>query len=337
MTTERPRVDTKALKQAIPLVEIARQYTTLKQISQRGEFAGPCPLCGGRDRFHVKGERFYCRQCRPRGGDVIDLVQLVEGISFKNACERLAGPFACSERPSPILPVRAAPPEEGSVPVWRTESFQRSAQRTLKATQRRLLSREGAAGQHYLLGRGLMPETWYTYQLGFGTSFHPWQQCQMPAIFIPWFTSDGAAISAMQHRFFDPTLAKAERYALKPGSQPLVFGLQALTPADLVVVVEGEFNGMTLHQVGLPALSIGSETNRNHHHTLALLQTQLAPYPQIAVWLDQPAAGQHLAELLQHSQPVRKEIMVIDSHGQDANELLCTDDLYTFLQALSLL
>jgi DNA primase len=261
-------------------------------------------------------------------------VQLVEGVSFKEACERLAGPFTCSERPSRILPAQPATLEEERAPMWHTERFQKSAERTLKATQRRLLSREGAAGQHYLLGRGLLPETWCTYHLGFGTTFHPWQQRQMPAIFIPWFTADGGAISAIQHRFVEPTLAKAERYALKPGSEPLVFGLQALTPGDRLVVVEGEFNGMTLHQVGLPALSIGSESNRRHPETLCLLQDQLAPYKQIAVWLDQPGAGQQLVELLQ---PCPKAITLVDSQGQDANDLLCSGELYTFLRTLSLL
>ncbi len=71
MTTERNRIDTDAIKQSIDLVGFARQYTSLKQISTRGEgeFEGPCPCCGGKDQFHVKGQRFYCRKCYPRGGD----------------------------------------------------------------------------------------------------------------------------------------------------------------------------------------------------------------------------------------------------------------------------
>lgn len=46
---------------------------------------GPCPICGGRDRFRFtnhNGEgRYYCNQCGP--GDGFDLVSKVTGKSFK--------------------------------------------------------------------------------------------------------------------------------------------------------------------------------------------------------------------------------------------------------------
>lgn len=59
----------------------------------RVERSGPCPNCGGEDRFNlntVKG-LWFCRQCKDDGGDVIDLVRLVEGCDFVRACEILTG------------------------------------------------------------------------------------------------------------------------------------------------------------------------------------------------------------------------------------------------------
>jgi DNA primase len=52
------------------------------------EYAGPCPWCGGTDRFVVwpsqgKGGRFLCRQCHKKG-DVIDFLK-AEGFSYKQA------------------------------------------------------------------------------------------------------------------------------------------------------------------------------------------------------------------------------------------------------------
>ncbi len=40
---------------------------------------GPCPLCGGTDRlvYKTNEQKFFCRQCRPKGGDVIDLYRLI--------------------------------------------------------------------------------------------------------------------------------------------------------------------------------------------------------------------------------------------------------------------
>ena len=58
-----------------------------------GEFAGPCPKCGGEDRFrvwpdHPKSDtgRFWCRQC-DFSGDGITYRREVDGLSFKEACK----------------------------------------------------------------------------------------------------------------------------------------------------------------------------------------------------------------------------------------------------------
>ena len=55
-----------------------------------GEFAGPCPWCGGTDRFrvwpvHPSGRaRFWCRRCERRG-DSIDLLRELKGLTFREA------------------------------------------------------------------------------------------------------------------------------------------------------------------------------------------------------------------------------------------------------------
>lgn len=58
------------------------------------EYAGPCPACGGHDRFRVwpgPPGRFWCRQCT-WSGDVVTLTRnVVPGCeSFADAVERLA-------------------------------------------------------------------------------------------------------------------------------------------------------------------------------------------------------------------------------------------------------
>jgi DNA primase len=77
---------------AIPIMdEIARRGVKLKQEGK--EFIGPCPLCGGHDRFAVntKKEVWNCRGCNV-GGDVIGLVRHLDGVEFLEACTTLAGP-----------------------------------------------------------------------------------------------------------------------------------------------------------------------------------------------------------------------------------------------------
>lgn len=53
---------------------------------------GPCPACGGKDRFSIDGTKglFYCRRSAT-GGDAIRLVEYVTGANFLGACEILTG------------------------------------------------------------------------------------------------------------------------------------------------------------------------------------------------------------------------------------------------------
>jgi len=60
-----------------------------------GEWAGPCPKCGGDDRFRVWPDhpssetgRFWCRQCDWKG-DGLDYVQELRGLTFREACQEL--------------------------------------------------------------------------------------------------------------------------------------------------------------------------------------------------------------------------------------------------------
>jgi phage/plasmid primase-like uncharacterized protein len=75
--------------------EIARRGVALKR--QGRELVGPCLVCGGEDRFGVNLQKqiWNCRGCG-KGGDVIALVQHVDGASFRAAVETLTG---SAERP----------------------------------------------------------------------------------------------------------------------------------------------------------------------------------------------------------------------------------------------
>lgn len=69
------------------------------------ELVGPCPKCGGSDRFSMNPARnvWNCRGCGV-GGDVIYLVCHTEDLGFLAACERLVGRSAAA----PVDPAHAA-------------------------------------------------------------------------------------------------------------------------------------------------------------------------------------------------------------------------------------
>jgi hypothetical protein len=71
---------------------------------------GPCPVCGGRDRFaiNVMKQVFNCRGCG-RGGDVIDLIRLLDGVGYKQALAILAGGGV---RHAPILKPAVKPADD---------------------------------------------------------------------------------------------------------------------------------------------------------------------------------------------------------------------------------
>jgi hypothetical protein len=81
-------------------VERARNVPIEREIERRGiklngnkiERCGPCPLCGGDDRFSINTAKqvFNCRGCGI-GGDVIKLVEHLDGSDFITACSSLAG------------------------------------------------------------------------------------------------------------------------------------------------------------------------------------------------------------------------------------------------------
>ena len=82
------------------IVEHARSTRIEDELARRGirlrggvDRCGPCPRCGGKDRFSVnlKKQVFNCRGCGA-AGDVIALVQHIDSSDFKEAVAMLAGP-----------------------------------------------------------------------------------------------------------------------------------------------------------------------------------------------------------------------------------------------------
>ena len=78
----------------VTLLELVNRDTPLKRVANTkgGEYAGPCPWCGGDDRFHVwpNDERphYWCRQCN-RHGDAIQYLRDCDGRSYQEARSEL--------------------------------------------------------------------------------------------------------------------------------------------------------------------------------------------------------------------------------------------------------
>lgn len=74
---------------------------------------GPCPTCGGRDRFRFDDQggsgSFYCNRCTPHAGDGLALVQNVFRQPFPETLKTVAGvlglsPDQCTRSRQPLPP-----------------------------------------------------------------------------------------------------------------------------------------------------------------------------------------------------------------------------------------
>jgi hypothetical protein len=121
------------------LVPIERLVAHLKLRRVGRELVGPCPRCGGADRFavYLGKQIFHCRGCRATGG-VIDLCMFLHGCGFAEAVGILAGtPFAGGSL---------------SVPPAKTNDDRRALARRLWAQGTRAID---SPVEDYLAARGI--------------------------------------------------------------------------------------------------------------------------------------------------------------------------------------
>lgn len=125
------------------------------------EYAGPCPSCGGNDRFivwpeRVRGGAFLCRGCSAQGDGIAFLMQF-HGMPYRQACEALhmepqhRGTFTTTPK---LAPVSTMPGKE-----WQQQAaaFLQSCQAGLECNPAAVCA---------LTARGLTPSTAIACGLG---------------------------------------------------------------------------------------------------------------------------------------------------------------------------
>ena len=116
--------------------------------------SGPCPNCGGRDRFSVlmTARKFNCRKCEAKGLNAVSLAMVGDRISFLDACRELTG-----EDP-PRADCRESAEEKAERERRRAAQDRKNAEDAARAVQEQNAYRERErAACHRIWGRGRAP------------------------------------------------------------------------------------------------------------------------------------------------------------------------------------
>jgi DNA primase len=241
-----------------------------------GEYAGPCPWCGGIDRFRVwpERDRFWCRQCG-RSGDSIQYLRTLRGMSYKEACNAVGvRPKAKGRGCGEFIPPKWAPRTTKEP----TKTWRMKAGAFLEWTQKQLLANAGAEIVSWLHGvRGLTDQTIIKSGLGwnpkdFWREREDWgleeslseegrpKRLWLPkGLVIPYVTDD----HVIRLRVRRPEPEDGPRYYLVPGSDTRAMILGG--KSDFAMVLESELDASLVSQeVGdlVTVIALGNASSR---------------------------------------------------------------------------
>jgi DNA primase len=272
------------------LLSLAEQDTTLKRSG--AYYIGPCPFCGGKDRFNLKvtddEHIWFCRQCGSgKYHDAADYLMRRENITYPEALTRMGERLPARERITPSEPEIYS---EQPCAEWRDR-----AEQFVCECQDALWSPVGVRALDWLHKRGLTDDTLRKYLIGYNRKDYVengslWggaenrQVMLYGGITLPAIT-DYPNLSEEGHRETErveveyikirrPVTGDKERkYVKVTGSKPGVFGHWNLRGAEYIVVTEGEFDCMMMDQEAgdlVGVCTFGSSTDRPSHCRPAL-------------------------------------------------------------------
>jgi len=288
----------------IDLLALVAQNTSLKRMASTngGEWAGPCPFCGGRDRFRVWPEhpggkgRWWCRVCG-KWGDAIDYVMTQHGLSFPEAVTYLR---LKEHVPRPVLRqhIRLRPPSPAAAP---DQAWQVRAAQFAKECQNVLWGSSGRELLGYLHQRGLNDGTIRAAGLGANLAdrydgWHTWgldadnstRGIWLPrGVVIPWLVGGGMRCVYIRRLKGDP------KYCAVKGSRNALYNFDALAPGQPAVLVEGVFDALSIRQAARDLVTpLACST---HGARQARWLARLACCPLVLLAFDADASGDEAA------------------------------------------
>ena len=222
------RLDFGEIKRRVAIEDVLAERGLLGSLRRRGDrLTGCCPVHGGDNATAFVVDRaknlWYCFSGCGRGGDVIELLRLLDGVSHREAASRLAA------MPRSVLPVPTQ--SAGFQPFERTLYLDPDVP--------------------WLAEKGISPSTARAYEAGL------WRGRGMLAgcVAVRLHTSHGAALGYAGRRLV-PDGGKWVFPRSFPKSDVLYDHHRIDPLAPRLVVVECPWGVMRLSQVGVPAVAL---------------------------------------------------------------------------------
>ncbi|MCB0028723.1 MAG: hypothetical protein KDE28_12500 [Anaerolineales bacterium] len=238
------------------MVALAESLTELRQHGRYWE--GPCPFCGGTDRFQIKrtddGDLWICRQCGDgKYQDITAFVARQEGMTMGQAARLLVGeaviPAGIGTRQArPPAPALQPPDEE-----WRFHAWQgaMTAAKLLQAGYNYMDSGEDQPhirAARWLYERGILSPDATRHMLGFQPEQSKRGPVLMPAgITIPHVVYEGDRPVLWGAKVRTRSNKPGNKYRSYKGSAAgALFNSRAAANVPVAFVVEGEFDAILL-------------------------------------------------------------------------------------------
>jgi len=316
-------IDIEGVKQQANLLAICNQDTTLKRVASTGggEYAGPCPFCGGVDRFRVNPYanpgRWLCRSCTDgKWQDVLDYIARRDHLDPKKhtdlqeICKIATGgtlPTTTTARVEPVRPAYDPP----------SATWQSAAAEIIDHCKGLLWQQEGAKALNYLKSRGLLEKTIQTFNLGYSTGINVKELWIPRGIVIPCQVR--GVVWYLKIRL--PAIEGGQKYTCVKGSRPAaIYNGDRLVGSEIALFCEGEFDCMIAHQElndVIASATLGSATNTPD---LATWGSYLRPLKTIYSAYDHDKAGETGAARLMDLARDRVKLAPIPDGYKDINE-----------------
>lgn len=268
------KIDIKTIKKNNSLVALVKQYTDLRQ--ERGEWWGCCPLHGEKTAsFAVKknaagDEVFYCQGCG-KGGDIIKFLEYKEGLSTRDAIQRLQGVERVNvpEHEDPSWAQNYEALEQAFPGGDLTQQLGKESQSKTKVTipmsrwaeyQKRLAGSQEALDWLWSI-RGISPEAAASCHFGFAQSIKSKMKEEEEHLRSKgWICfpciKNGEVVRINMRSITDKAFYQAPNMDGRA-----LFNIDTVNELEPLFLLEGEFDTAIMEQADFRAVSIPSASN----------------------------------------------------------------------------